>query len=94
MSADEQTGDASIVGVWEVDAPGAPFERHVMTFHADGTMLQANPDGGRLDVSDSLGMGVWRSGEPGVVVGRFVEVSAARPDGTFAGRTSVRNLHA
>src|SRR5690349_7564154 len=66
-----------VVGVWLVRFPGAPFKYHMMTFHADGTLQQANPDAGNAHTRDSDGMGVWeiRSGK---VVGKFVEITANR----------------
>ncbi|MBF5001533.1 hypothetical protein IRT45_30850 [Nocardia sp. BSTN01] len=69
----------SIVGVWEVHAEGAPFGYHVMTFHADGTMLQSNPDLGNRDTSDSNGMGSWRA-EGAQVAGAFLEFTVDRQD--------------
>jgi len=66
-----------IVGVWIVHAAGAPFEHHVMLFHADGTMVQSNPDAGNPATSDSSGLGVWQP-EGLVVRGRFVEITADR----------------
>lgn len=68
-----------IVGVWEVVADGAPFRHHVMTFHADGTMAQSNPDRGNRITSDSNGMGVWRAEGP-AVVGAFMEFTVDRED--------------
>lgn len=70
-----------IVGVWEITADGAPFRHHVMTFHADGTMAQSNPDHGNRITSDSNGMGVWRAEGP-AIVGAFLEftVDRANPD--------------
>lgn len=70
-----------IVGVWEVVADGAPFRHHVMTFHADGTMAQSNPDHGNRITSDSNGMGVWKA-EDSAVVGAFLEfrVDRTNPD--------------
>lgn len=70
-----------VVGVWEVTAEGAPFRHHVMMFHADGTMLQSNPDHGNRITSDSNGMGVWRAEGP-AIVGAFCEftVDRANPD--------------
>ncbi len=68
-----------IVGVWEVTAEGAPFRHHVMTFHADGTMLQSNPDRGNQITSDSNGMGVWRADGP-AIVGAFLEFTVDRAD--------------
>lgn len=84
-------GKHPVVGVWEVHAPAAPFPHHLMTFHADGTVLQANPDGARPEVSDSPGMGMWQPDphQPGAVIGRFVEISVARSTREFLGRTSV-----
>jgi hypothetical protein len=78
-----------VVGVWLVTAPDAPFARHVMTFHADGTMLQSNPPQGNKDSSDSAGMGVWVAEGPRVR-GRFAEVSADLDTHAFSGTTFVR----
>jgi hypothetical protein len=43
-----------------------------MTFHADGTMLESNPDHGNRVTSDSNGMGAWRVDRV-TVTGAFVE---------------------
>ncbi|WP_405167400.1 hypothetical protein OG203_21370 [Nocardia sp. NBC_01499] len=67
----------SIVGVWEVRADDAPFAYHVMTFHADGTMLQSNPDHGNRVTSDSNGMGTWHA-DGTAVSGAFVEFTVDR----------------
>ena len=77
-----------VVGVWIVRFPGAPFKYHVMTFHADGTLQQANPDAGNALTSDSDGMGVWeiRSGK---VVGKFVEITADRDTRAFTSRGEI-----
>ncbi len=48
-----------VVGVWFVTFPDPPFKYHMVTFHQDGTMEQANPDAGDANTSDSDGMGVW-----------------------------------
>ncbi|MFI6314964.1 hypothetical protein ACIBEK_33060 [Nocardia fusca] len=80
---------AGITGVWEVVAEGAPFEYHVMTFHADGTMLQSNPDSGNRKSSDSNGMGTWRADGPRVR-GAFVEFTVDRKDPESVGRGIVR----
>ena len=48
-----------IVGTWLVKIPEAPFPYHMFVFHADGTMLQSNPDAGDPNTSDSNGAGVW-----------------------------------
>lgn len=68
-----------VVGVWEVTAEGAPFGSHVMTFHADGTLLQSNPDLGNRTASDSNGMGVWEA-DGTAVTGAFLEFTVDRLD--------------
>jgi hypothetical protein len=78
-----------VVGVWEVVAGGAPFEYHVMTFHADGTMLQSNPDLGNRVASDSNGMGVWRT-DGDTVTGAFMEFTVARDDPSQVNKGIVR----
>ena len=47
----------SPVGVWFVNAVGAPFQPHMVTFHSDGTMEIDNPEAGDPHTSDSVGMG-------------------------------------
>ncbi|MGH3533114.1 MAG: hypothetical protein ACRDR6_24985 [Pseudonocardiaceae bacterium] len=79
----------TVLGVWEVWADGAPFDHHVMMFHADGTMVQSNPDSGNAESSDSAGMGDWRA-EGDDVVGRFLETRADRTTHLALGRTVVR----
>ncbi|WP_226352946.1 hypothetical protein [Pseudonocardia sp. ICBG601] len=76
--------------MWLVEAVAAPFVHHVMMFHADGTMLQSNPDGGNLQQSDSIGMGTWLLKADDEVVGAFVECSANRRTGGSLGFTEVR----
>lgn len=78
-------GRHPIVGVWYVQATEAPFGRHVFTFHADGTVLQANPDAGDAATSDSVGMGVWESGGD-IVRANFVEVTADRQSHAFVSK--------
>ncbi|MQY30121.1 hypothetical protein [Nocardia aurantia] len=74
-----------IVGVWEVTAPDAPFPHHVMTFHADGTMAQSNPDLGNRGTSDSGGMGIWRA-DGGEIAGKFVEYTVDRAEPSIVRR--------
>ncbi len=69
----------TIVGVWEVHIDDAPFPHHVMTFHADGTMSQSNPDQGNRTSSDSTGMGNWHA-DGDTVSGAFLEFTVARED--------------
>src|SRR5260370_22985170 len=50
----------SVVGVWFVNAVGAPFQPHLATFHSDGTMLIDNPEAGDSRTSDSAGLRPWQ----------------------------------
>ena len=87
----ESTGAASakqVVGVWVVRFPDAPFNYHVITFHSDGTLQQANPDAGNANTSDSDGMGVWEI-RGGKVFGKFVEITANRETRAFAARGEI-----
>jgi hypothetical protein len=77
-----------IVGTWVVEAKGAPFSNHVFSFHDDGTMLQANPDAGDTNTSDSIGMGVWRP-DGDHIKGKFVEMMASRDTGAYASRGEI-----
>ncbi|MFE9328028.1 hypothetical protein ACIHDR_42855 [Nocardia sp. NPDC052278] len=79
----------SIVGVWEVVADGAPFGYHVMTFHADGTMAQSNPDHGNRTTSDSNGMGTWKA-DGAAVSGAFLEFTVDRADPSLVQKGIVR----
>ncbi|MFI7667863.1 hypothetical protein [Nocardia sp. NPDC049526] len=79
----------SIVGVWEVVADGAPFNYHVMTFHADGTMAQSNPDHGNRTTSDSNGMGTWKA-DGATVSGAFLEFTVDRTDPALVQKGIVR----
>ncbi len=63
-----------IVGAWEVVTTGAPYDHHMMVFHADGTLLQFNPPAGNPGSSDTPGVGAWRSSEDGETKARFVEM--------------------
>lgn len=81
--------DESIVGVWEVYAPGAPFPWHVMTFTRDGTVIQSNPHEGNRGESDSGGHGVWLAGRgrrASEILGKFVEFKADRETGKPRGK--------
>jgi hypothetical protein len=77
-----------IVGAWIVRFPDAPFKYHMMTFHADGTLEQANPDAGNAHTSDSDGMGVWEI-RGGKVFGKFVEITADRETRAFTARGEI-----
>jgi len=50
----------SIIGMWLVKSPEALFPYHMFVFHSDGRMLQANPDAGDPNTSDSNGVGCGR----------------------------------
>lgn len=81
---------SAIVGVWEVNAPGAPFPWHMMTFTPYGTMSQSNPHEGNRDESDSGGQGIWYASltQDGSVCvkGKFVEFKAERMSGKYIGK--------
>lgn len=77
-----------ITGVWFVKAALAPFTHHMFMFNADGTMHQANPDAGTVELSASDGMGVWARRE-GKIVGKFVEVVAERATTQFSGHGEI-----
>ncbi|WP_328389109.1 hypothetical protein [Nocardia sp. NBC_00416] len=81
--------EPDITGVWEVIIEDAPFRYHVMTFHADGTMLQSNPDLGNRTTSDSNGMGTWRA-DGTHVSGAFVEFTVDRRFRESIGKGIVR----
>jgi hypothetical protein len=60
----------------------------MFVFHADGTMLQSNPDAGDPNSSDSNGLGVWvRDGD--AMRGKFVEVTADRMTHQFVSRGEI-----
>ncbi|HSX29054.1 MAG TPA: hypothetical protein VLE73_00680 [Candidatus Saccharimonadales bacterium] len=73
---------ASIVGVWRVKTPDAPFTYHMFTFHSDGTLMQSNPPAGNTSTSDTAGMGIWRTGKDDTVQARFEEYRLGFTDKT------------
>ena len=76
----------SPIGVWFVNAVGAPFQPHLATFHSDGTMLIDNPEAGDTRTSDSAGMGPWQldpNGNGNVFDGKFEEINASRTTNAF-----------
>ncbi len=77
-----------IVGAWLVTIPEAPFQHHMMIFHADGTLVQSNADAGNPRTSDSNGMGAWVA-EGNHVIGKFVEVTADRSTHQFVSRGEI-----
>jgi len=78
----------SIVGAWLVKSPEAPFPLHVFVFHADGTIVQSNPDAGNAKTSDSNLMGQWVVDGDGIK-GKLVEVSADRETRKFVSRGEI-----
>ena len=78
-----------IVGVWFVNAVGAPFQPHLFTFHSDHTMLSSNPDAGDPHTSDSDGMGPWAASAPNTVFGAFEEINADRTSHQYVSRLRV-----
>lgn len=77
-----------IIGTWFVKLPDAPFQYHMFSFHADGTMQQANPDDGDANTSDSNGLGIWIL-DGDTVKGKFVEVTADRTTHQFVSRGEI-----
>ncbi len=71
-----------IVGTWEVTTTGAPYDHHMMVFHADGTLLQFNPPAGNPGSSDTPGAGAWRGSKDGTTKARFVEMRLDTATGT------------
>lgn len=78
----------AIVGTWIVTIPEAPFPLHMFAFHADGTVVQSNPDAGDPNTSDSNAMGVWLRDGDGVR-GKIVEITADRVTRKFAARGEI-----
>ena len=72
----------TIVGVWRVTTPDAPFAYHMFTFHSDGTFVQSNPPAGNTSTSDTAGMGIWRVQKDGTVQARFEEYRLDLSDNT------------
>jgi hypothetical protein len=66
------------VGAWEVQAVGAPYKPHLLTFEADGTMFTTNPTNvqeATSNTNDSVGMGTWhRDGQ--YIYGTFYQLNA------------------
>ena len=88
---DDKPNLPAIVGTWLVKTPEAPFTHHMFVFHAEGTMLQSNPDAGDPLTSDSNGLGVWvADGE--AIKGKFVEVMADRTTHKFVSRGEIAFL--
>lgn len=78
-----------LVGAWEVQAQGAPYEPHLFIFHADGTMITTNPTNVQENpakqhggTNDSLGMGTWSctKGKTPEVIGTFYQLNANADD--------------
>jgi hypothetical protein len=82
-------GSDLLVGAWQVQAQGAPYEPHLFIFHADGTMITTNPTNVQENASrkhggtnDSLGMGTWACSEGSTpeIVGTFYQLNANADD--------------
>lgn len=87
--ADGRGNGHDIVGVWFVNAVGAPFQPHLFTFHSDYTMLSSNPDAGDPHTSDSDWTGPWAVGRAGTVFGAFEEINADRTSHEYVSRLRV-----
>jgi len=83
-----QTVPPAIIGTWLVNMPAAPYPYHLFVFHADGTVIQSNPDSGDPRHSDSNLMGAWISAG-GHVTAKLVETSADRTTHKFVSRTEI-----
>lgn len=89
---------SGIVGVWDVEARGAPYAPHLFTFHADGTMTTTNPtnvqeraDRPHGGTNDSLGMGLWTQARgKGNFTGAFWQKNAFADTHLPAGDLEVR----
>lgn len=88
----KKTNKEEIVGVWLVDAVGAPFQPHLATFHSDHTMAIHNPEAGDPHTSDSMGMGPWKiiqNGDHPVIMGMFIELNADRTTNKYVNKLVV-----
>lgn len=84
--------EEKIVGVWLIDAVGAPFQPHIATFHSDKTMEIHNPEAGDPHTSDSLGMGLWKSlrtEKNQIIEGKFIELNADRNTNKYVNKLVV-----
>ena len=68
--------------------PTAPYPYHLLIFHADGTVIQSNPDAGDPRTSDSNLMGAWTTAGTQVTA-KLVETSADRTTHQFVSRTEL-----
>ncbi len=68
--------------------PTAPYPYHLFIFHADGSVIQSNPDAGDPQRSDSNLMGTWKSAGDHVTA-KLVETSADRTTHQFIDRTEL-----
>lgn len=84
--------EEKIVGVWLIDAVGAPFQPHIATFHSDKTMEINNPEAGDPHTSASMGMGLWkalRSEKQQIIEGKFIELNADRNTNKYVNKLVV-----
>ena len=78
----------AIVGAWYVNIPAAPYPYHLFIFHADGTVIQSNPDSGNAHYSDSNLVGAWSS-QKDRFKAKLIETSADRDSHRYVGRTEL-----
>ena len=81
-------GAPAVVGAWLLKMPTAPYPYHLFIFHADGTVIQSNPDAGDPRTSDSNLMGAWTTAGTQVTA-KLVETSADRTTHQFVSRTEL-----
>jgi hypothetical protein len=88
----------AVVGAWQVQAVGAPYQPHLFTFNSDGTMLTTNPTNVQESpasphggTNDSVGMGPWQpvKGQKDTFIGTFYQLNANADDHTPADTLSV-----
>jgi len=60
----------------------------MFVFHADGTVLQSNPDAGDPATSDSNALGVWAAMGK-TIQGKVVEITADRKTHRFVSRGEI-----
>lgn len=76
-----------IVGAWRLETVGTPEAHHYMTFQRDGTVLVFQAEAGFPINSESPGVGLWKSVEPGKgkISGFFEQYMYARDTHEYLG---------
>jgi hypothetical protein len=86
-------GQHPIVGAWHMDAQGAPYGPHQMTFNEDGVVHMTNPtnvqEKGEVGTTDSVGMGMWWKTGHNRIAGLIYQENATQPTDVPAERLRV-----